>query len=64
MVVNHVILEIHHVMLEMHIPAFMYFQNYMADSHVILETCFTEILLVCNFRIKWLSIMQFQKYTM
>jgi hypothetical protein len=57
MVFNHVILEIHHVILVIHISAFMYFLNYMADGHVILETCFTEILQVCIFGMTWLSTM-------
>jgi hypothetical protein len=38
MVLNHVILEICHVIPEMHFCAFMYFWDYMADDHVILET--------------------------
>jgi hypothetical protein len=40
MVVNHVTQEIHHVIPEMYLSAYMYFWNYMADNHVILETCF------------------------
>jgi hypothetical protein len=43
MVINHVSPEIHYVILEMHFCAFMYFRNYMADNHVILETGYTEI---------------------
>jgi hypothetical protein len=46
MVVDHVIPEIHYLNPEMHFSAFMYFWNYMADGHVILETYFTEMLLV------------------
>jgi hypothetical protein len=42
MVINHIIPEIHHVIPEMHFCAFMYFRNYMADGHVILETCFMD----------------------
>jgi hypothetical protein len=57
MVFNHVIPEIHHVIPEMHISAFMYFRNYIGDGHVILETCFTEILQVYNFGMTWLSSM-------
>jgi hypothetical protein len=57
MVVIHVILEIHFVILEMYLSTYMYFRNYMADNHVILETCFMEILQVCNFGITWLSTM-------
>ncbi len=37
MVVNHVIPEIHHVILEVHVSAFMYFQNCIADGQVIME---------------------------
>ncbi len=57
MVVNHVIPEIHHVIREMSLSAFMYFQNYMDDDHVILETCFMKVWQVCNFGITWLSTM-------
>jgi hypothetical protein len=64
MVVNHVIPEIYHAIPEMHFCAFMYFQDYMADNHVILEKCFTEILQVCNFGMTWFSTMSFWKYTM
>ncbi len=48
MVINHVILEIYHVNLEMHFCAFMYFRDYVVYNHVILETCFTDNLQVCN----------------
>jgi hypothetical protein len=48
MVVNHVIPEIHYIIPEMQFRAFMYFQYYMADNHVTLETCFTYNLQVCN----------------
>jgi hypothetical protein len=57
MVVNHAIPEIHHVILEMYLSAIMYFHNYMADNHVILETLFLEISQVCNFGITCLSTM-------
>jgi hypothetical protein len=63
MVVKNVIPEICHVILEMRFCAFMYFRNYMADDHVIMETCFTEILQVCNFGMTWLSTLSFLKYT-
>ncbi len=55
MVVNHVIPEICYVIWEMNFCEFMYFWNYMADGHVILETCFVEILQVCKFGSTWLS---------
>ncbi len=57
MVVNHVILELHHVIPEIHVNAFMYSQNYMVDSHVILETPNTKILQLRNFKMTWLSTM-------
>ncbi len=58
MVVNHVIPEIYHENPEIHISAFMYdFRNYMAYGHVNLESCFMEILQVCNFGMTWLSTM-------
>jgi hypothetical protein len=57
MAVNNVNPEINYIIMEMRISAYMYCQNYMADSHVILETCFTEMLLVCNFGITWSSTM-------
>ncbi len=57
MVVNNINPEIDYVIPEMRIYAFMLFWKYMADSHVIPETCFTEMLLVCNFGITWLSTM-------
>jgi hypothetical protein len=56
MVVNHVIPEIHQIIPEMNLSAYMFFgTTYMADNHVILEKCFMEILQVCNFGITWLS---------
>jgi hypothetical protein len=38
MVFNHIIPEIHHEIPEIHAHASLYFQNYMVDDHVILET--------------------------
>jgi hypothetical protein len=46
MVVDHVIPKIYHVIPEMHVFAFIYFRYYMADNHVILETCCTDNLQV------------------
>ncbi len=54
MVVNHGIPEIYHVIPEMHFRAFMYFRDDMADDHVILESCLTDNLQVCNVGITWL----------
>jgi hypothetical protein len=38
MVFNHVIPEIHNVIPKIHVHEFLYFQNFMVDDHVILET--------------------------
>ncbi len=38
MVINHVIPNIHYAIPEMYFLAFLYFQDYMDDNHVILET--------------------------
>jgi hypothetical protein len=57
MVVSHVIPEIHHVIPEMHFSTFLYFRNYMAEVHVILETSFADNLHLCNVRNTWSSTM-------
>jgi hypothetical protein len=57
MVINHVVPEIYHVIPEMYFCAFMYLRDYIADDHVILETCFTDNLQLCNVGITWLSTM-------
>ncbi len=57
MVINHVIPETHHVILEMYFLAFIYLRDYMADDHVIPETCLTENLQGYNVGITWSSAM-------
>ncbi len=64
MVFNHVILEIHHVIPEIHVHSFLYFWNCMVEyhvipeiQHVILETSNTEISQLWYVGMAWLSTM-------